>query len=205
MRTDCVVLFVACADRPENSMRWDSTRLELLRISVLPPGTQGGWLAFLRVLVEKLNATERAAVVASFELNTAESAALKKLDADAAKLEAALKSPGTRRPSDVWNALHAARADEVLMVLYDSGLRVVQDRIRAFYEKYQQQAGEITEEQVLATGAKRGTAKFERTFRSLIAARLNSRPKKVVEPEPEPVVMAAGVHQRNTTVAKRGI
>jgi adenosylmethionine-8-amino-7-oxononanoate aminotransferase len=81
----------------------------------------------------------------------------------------------------------------------------VQDRIRAFYEKYQQQAQEITEEQVLATGAKRGTAKFERTFKSLIAALLNARPKKVAEPEPEPVVMAAGVHPRNTTFAKRGI
>jgi 2-C-methyl-D-erythritol 4-phosphate cytidylyltransferase len=173
--------------------------------SVLPPGTQGGWLAFLRVLLEKLTAAERAAVVTSFEISPAESAALKKLDADAARLEAALASPGTRRPSHVWNALHAARTDEVLIVLYDSGVRLVQDRVRAFYEKYQQQAQEVTEEEVLATGAKRGTAKFERTFKSLIAARLNSRPKKAVEPEPEPAVMAAGVHPRNTTFAKRGI
>ena len=181
------------------------TKLEEAMHSVLPPGTPGGWLAFLRVLLEKLNATERAAVLRGFELNPVESAALKKLDADAARLEAALKSPGARRPSDVWNALHAAATDEVLIVLYDSGVRVVQDRIRAFYEKYQQQAQEITEEQVQATGAKPGTAKFEKTFRSLIAALLNARPKKVVEVEPEPAVMTAGVHPRNTTFAKRGI
>jgi tRNA nucleotidyltransferase/poly(A) polymerase len=181
------------------------TKLEKAMHSVLPPGTPGGWLAFLHVLLEKLAAPERAAVVSSFELSPAESAALGKLDADAARLETALKSPGTRRPSHIWNALHAAPTDEVLLVLYDSGARLVQDRIRAFYEKYQQQAQEITEEQVLATGAKRGTAKFERTFKSLIAALLNARPKKVAEPEPEPVVMAAGVHPRNTTFAKRGI
>jgi tRNA nucleotidyltransferase (CCA-adding enzyme) len=181
------------------------TRLEKAMHSVLPAGTPGGWLAFLRVLVEKLNAPERAAVVRGFELSPAESAAFKKLDGDAAKLETTLKSPGARRPSDIWNALHAASTDEVLMVLYESGVRLVQDRIRAFYEKYLQQAQEITEEQVLATGAKRGTAKFDKTLRALIASRLNSRPKKVVEPEPEPVVMAAGVQQRNTTSAKRGI
>jgi tRNA nucleotidyltransferase (CCA-adding enzyme) len=181
------------------------TKLEKAMHSVLPAGTPGGELAFLRVMVEKLNAAERAAVLRSFDLNPAESAAFKKLDTDAAKLETTLKSPGARRPSDVWNALHAASTDDVLMVLYGSGIRVVQDRIRAFYEKYLQQAQEITEEQVLATGAKRGTAKFDRTLKSLIAVRLNSRPKKVVEPEPEPAVMAAGVQPRNTTSAKRGI
>ena len=181
------------------------TKLEKAMHSVLPPRTQGGWLAFLRVLLEKLSAAERAAVVRSFELSPAESAAFRRLDAEAAKLETALKSPGARRPSDVWNALHAAPTDEVLIVLYESGVRAVQDRIRAFYEKYQQQAQEITEEQVLATGAKRGTAKFEKTFKALIAARLNARPKKVLEPEPEPAVMAAEVHPRNTTSAKRGI
>ncbi len=181
------------------------TKLEKAMHSVLPAGTPGGWLAFLRVLLEKLNASERASVVRSFELSPVETAAFKKLDADAAKLEAALKSPGARRPSDVWNVLHGASTDQVLMVLYESGVRVVQDRIRAFYEKYLQEAQEITEEQVLATGAKRGTAKFEKTFKALIAARLNARPKKVVEPEPEPAVLSAGVQPRNTTSAKRGI
>jgi tRNA nucleotidyltransferase (CCA-adding enzyme) len=181
------------------------TKLDQEMHSVLPPGRPGGWFAFLHVLLKKLDASERDAVVRSFELSPAESAAFRNLDADAAKLEADLKSPGTRRPSDVWNALHAAPTDEALMVLYESGVRVVQDRIRAFYEKYQQPALEITEEQVLSTGAKRGTAKFEKTFRSLIATRLNERPKKVVEPEPEPAVMTAGVHPRNTTCAKREI
>jgi len=180
------------------------TKLEKVMHSVLPPGTPGGWLAFLTVLVEKLDVSERAHVVRSFELTPEESTPYRKLESDAAKLEAALKSSRIHRPSDVWNALHEATTDVVLMVLYESGVRVVQDRIRAYFEKYLAQAQEITEEQVLATGAKPGTAKFDRTLKTLIVARLNSRPKKMVEPEPEPAVMAAGEQSRITS-PKRGV
>ena len=42
------------------------------------------------------------------------------------------------------------------MVLYDSGQRVVQDRIRAYYSKYLPLSQEVTEEQVVATGVKPG-------------------------------------------------
>lgn len=180
------------------------TKLEKSVHSVLPPGTPGGRVAFLNVMLEKLSAAERADALRCFELGDAEKTALKALDAEAKKLEAALKSPRVRRPSDVWNTLHDAPPDTIAMVLYDSVTRVVQDRIRAYYEKYLSQAQEITEEQVLATGAKQGTARFEKTLKALIAARLNSRPKKVAEPEPEPAVMAAGTQPR-TPIPKRGV
>jgi hypothetical protein len=69
----------------------------------------------------------------------------------------------------------------------------VQDRIRAYYQKYIGMAEEITDEQVAATGVKPGTPKFDKAKKAMIATHLNARPKKIVPPEPEPeVVPAAG-------------
>ena len=73
------------------------------------------------------------------------------------------------------------------MVLYDSAHRVVQDRIRAFYQKYLPLAQEVTEEQVAATGVKPGTPKFEKAFHNMVTTHLNARPKKIPPPEPEVV------------------
>jgi hypothetical protein len=160
------------------------TRLEKAMHSVLPPGSPGGLLAFISVLTEKLNMRERADAIRAFELSAAESATLKKLEAEAKKLESSIKSSRIHRPSDVWGVLHQASTDEIMMVLYNSNIRVVQDRIKAFYEKYLPQAQEVTEEEVAATGAKPGTPKFEKAMKSMITARLNARPRKPVEPEP---------------------
>jgi tRNA nucleotidyltransferase/poly(A) polymerase len=179
------------------------TKLEKAMHSVLPPGTSGGWLAFLHVLAETLTATERAGVVRGFELSPDESDAFKKLEADAKKLESTLKSPRLRRPSEVWNTLHNATTDEVLMVLYDSGVRLVHDRIGAFYEKYLQQAEEITDEQILAAGVKPGTPRFEKTRKALIATRLNSRPKKVIDPGADPAAAAGAAPMAQSAAATR--
>ncbi|MDP9168972.1 MAG: hypothetical protein M3N54_00020 [Acidobacteriota bacterium] len=154
--------------------------------SVLPASNQGGWLAFLNVLVEKLNAKESAEAVRAFELSPTEIAAWKKLEAQGKKLEAALKSAKVTRPSHVWQALDGVATDDILMVLYHSTQRVVQDRIRAYFEKYLPMSQEVTPEEIAATGAKPGTPKFEKARLALISARLNARPRKVV-PEPEPV------------------
>jgi tRNA nucleotidyltransferase (CCA-adding enzyme) len=161
-------------------------KFEKLRQSVIPQGSAGGWLSFLTILTEKLSVREKADVLKSFALNADEAAEFKKLEEKAKKLESSLKSARIHRPSDVWQVLREASTDEVLMVLYGSAARVVQDRIRAFYEKYLPQSREITEEQVAATGAKPGTPKFQKVFQTLIVQRLNARPRKVV-PEPEPV------------------
>ncbi|MGD1071367.1 MAG: hypothetical protein ABSB15_14595 [Bryobacteraceae bacterium] len=166
------------------------TRLEKVAHSVLPAGSPGGWLAFLNVLIEKLNTKERAEVVRACEMGAPEAAVWKKLDAQAKKLESVLKSPRTNRPSQVWLALEGATTDEVLMVLYHSPVRVVQDRIRAFYEKYLPQAQEVSDDQVAATGVKPGTPKFVKARQAMIAARLNARPRKIVPPEPEPEAVA---------------
>jgi hypothetical protein len=55
---------------------------------------------------------------------------------------------------------------------------------------------EVTDEEVAATGARPGTPKFEKARASLIAARLNAKPKKeedvAVEPEPLKAPIVAG-------------
>ena len=168
------------------------TRFEKLAHTVLPPGTNAGWLAFLTVLTEKMSPREKADLLQNFELPKKEAEGLKKLESGAKKLESALKSARITRPSHVYQALKDATSDEVLMVLYDSAQRVVQDRIRAYYQKYLPLAQEVTEEQVAATGVKPGTPKFEKAFRDMVTTHLNARPKKVPPPEPEviPVVPA---------------
>ncbi len=160
-------------------------RFEKLLHTVLPPDAKGGWLAFLTVLTEKLGPKEKAGILHDFALPKAEAEEFKKLEAQAKKLEAALKSAKVTRPSHVYAALHGASTDAVLMVLYESAQRVVQDRIRAYYQKYLPLAQEVTEEQVAATGVKPGTPKFEKAFQAMIATHLNARPKKVPPPEPE--------------------
>jgi tRNA nucleotidyltransferase (CCA-adding enzyme) len=161
------------------------TRFERLLHTVLPPETTGGLLGFLTVLTEKLTPREAADLVRALDLSKSEADALKKLEAQGKKLESALKSSRITKPSHVYDALHAATADEVLMVLYDSAQRVVQDRIRAYYSKYLPLAQEVTEEQVAATGVKPGTPKFEKAFRTMVTTHLNARPKKIPPPEPE--------------------
>ena len=172
-------------------------KFEALAHEVLPSGYEGGWLAFLCVLTEKLNQRERAEVVRAFELTPEETALWKNLEVQVAALEAALKATRIHKPSHVWEVLQAAPSDEVLLVLYRSTARVVQDRIRAYFEKYLPLAQEVTDEQVVEAGAKPGTPKFEKVRRTLIAALLNARPKKI-EPEPEvvPVAVAGGMRPR---------
>jgi tRNA nucleotidyltransferase/poly(A) polymerase len=166
------------------------TRLEKALHSVIPAGTPGGWLAFLSVLTEKLNPRERGDLLKAFELSRPEADGLKKLEAKAKKLDSALKSARIHKPSQVYEILETASVDEVLMVLYTSAQRVVQDRIRAYYQKYLPQAQEITEEQVAATGVKPGTPRFEKAYRNLLTTHLNARPRKVPPPEPEPAPAA---------------
>jgi tRNA nucleotidyltransferase (CCA-adding enzyme) len=164
-------------------------RLEKLAHTVLPPGSvqagNGGWLAFLEVLTEKLTPRESADLTRQFELPRKQADGLKNLASRARKLESALKSSRITKPSHVYDALNDATADEVLMVLYSSAQRVVQDRIRTYYQKYLPLAQEVTEEQVAATGVKPGTPKFEKAFRNMVTTHLNARPKKPPPPEPE--------------------
>jgi tRNA nucleotidyltransferase (CCA-adding enzyme) len=168
------------------------TRLAEIRQSIIPPGTEGGWLSFVAVLTEKIGVRDRAEALKSLGMDSDAAAALKNLFATAQQLEADLASPRMRRPSDVWNALRTASTDEILIALCRSKNSAVEERVRAYYEKYAPIAAEITDADVAASGAAAsgaapGTAKFEKARSSLIVARLNAKPPKE-EPELEPAI-----------------
>jgi tRNA nucleotidyltransferase/poly(A) polymerase len=138
---------------------------------------------FLAVLFEKLNAKERAAVINTVELTKAEAASVQKLETSAKKLERELKSPKLQKPSRLFQLLSKHPGEQVLYLLVYSQQRIVQDRIRNYFQKYLPASLEVTDEMVTATGIAAGTSKFERAKEEMIFKRLDARPKK---PEPQP-------------------
>ena len=76
----------------------------------------------------------------------------------------------------------------MLFLLLRSEHRLVQDRIRNYFQKHLPLAQEVTDEEVRAKGVEPGTPKYEKAKEELIAARLNARPKK---PTPEELAAAA--------------
>lgn len=138
---------------------------------------------FLYFLAEKLTPREKTALVRATAMRKAEVQLWQKLDARAKKLEKELKSPKLNRPSQVYQLLSKAPGDQVLFLLIRSPLRLVQDRVRNYLQKYLPLAQEVTDEEVCAKGAQPGTPKFRKVKEDLIAQKLNARPKKVVPEE----------------------
>jgi tRNA nucleotidyltransferase (CCA-adding enzyme) len=142
---------------------------------------------FLAVLLEKLNAKERAALIQSAALTKAEIAAAQKIDAAANKLEKILKSAKLQKASQLYQVLVKAPGELVLYLMVYSDQRLVQDRIKNYFAKYLPASLEITDEMVAATGVAPGTPKFQRAKEEMILTRLDARPKKpAAEPEPPP-------------------
>jgi tRNA nucleotidyltransferase/poly(A) polymerase len=140
---------------------------------------------FLNVLLEKLNAKERAEVIKAAELSKAEIAASQKLDAAAKKLERDLKSAKLQKASHLYQLLFSAPGEAILYLLLHSTQRIVQDRIKNYFQKHLPASLEITDEMVAATGVTPGTPKFNKAKEQMILTRLDARPKKPA-PEPEP-------------------
>jgi tRNA nucleotidyltransferase/poly(A) polymerase len=140
---------------------------------------------FLSVLLEKLNAKERAALINAAELTKAEVNAWQKLDASARKLERELKSAKLQKASSLYHLLIKAPGELVLYLLVYSEQRLVQDRIRNYFQKYLPASLEISDEVVAATGVAPNTPKFQKAKEEMIVTRLDARPKKPA-PEPEP-------------------
>jgi tRNA nucleotidyltransferase (CCA-adding enzyme) len=166
---------------------------------LIPPGVRfplDNLGLFLYLLAEKLTPKEKAALVKATAMHKSEVELWQKLDARAKKLERELKSPKLNRPSQVYQALAGAPGDQVLFLLLRSSLRLVQDRIRNYLQKYLPAAQEVTDDEVRAKGAAPGTPKFRKLKEEIIAQRLNARPKKVTPEEapaapPEPSSPAA--------------
>ena len=142
---------------------------------------------FLTVLMEKLNPKERAALANAAALTKAEVASLQKLEAAAKKFDKDLRSPKLQKASQLYQVLVKAPGELVIYLLVYSEQRLVQDRIRNYFQKYLPASLEITDEMVIAAhpGLVAGTPKFHKAKEEMIYTRLDSRPKKPA-PEPEP-------------------
>ena len=85
--------------------------------------------------------------------------------------------------------------EQVLYLVVYSTQRLVQDRIRNYFQKYLPASLEITDEVVAAAGVAPGTPKFQKAKEEMILTRLDARPKKP-EPVPEPPSASADVELR---------
>ena len=159
------------------------SKLEKLKKSLaLPPdGWTDGWRSFFIVLTEELSVKDKAELCAKVGLSKEDLESFKKLQANAKKLEAALKSPNLRKPSQIYDLVQASQPDVVLYVLFESTQRLVQDRVRNYIQKHLPLVQEIPEAEFVAEGIVPGSKNYEKARASFIAARLNARPKKVEE------------------------
>ncbi|MEO8098658.1 MAG: hypothetical protein ABI811_13225 [Acidobacteriota bacterium] len=141
---------------------------------------------FLEALLEKLNAKEAAALVKAAGITRAEVSAKEKLAPAAKKLEKALQSAKLQKASALYQLLVKSPGEQILYLAMHSGQRLVQDRIKHYFQKYLPMSLEVTDELVAATGAVPGTPKFAKAKEDMILKTLDARPKKVAPP-PEPV------------------
>lgn len=141
---------------------------------------------FLFFLAEKLPAREKQELIHNVQMHKSEVAQWQKIEAGARVLDRTLRSPKLHKPSQVFEVLQAAPPELALFLVVRSGHRLVQDRIRNYFQKYLPAAQEVTTQDVIAAGAQPGSTKFKRLREELITARLNGRPKKAPPAEPSP-------------------
>jgi tRNA nucleotidyltransferase (CCA-adding enzyme) len=141
---------------------------------------------FLYVLTEKLSPKEKQALVKATEMPKADADLWHKLEAQAKKLETALRSPRIRKASQVYHILSAAAPEDVLFVMYHSTLKPVQERMRNYFSKYVVTVQEITPEEWATIPGTPGTPKYAKAREEFVARRLDQKVKKPVEPPPEP-------------------
>jgi tRNA nucleotidyltransferase/poly(A) polymerase len=141
---------------------------------------------FLYVLTEKLTPRERQTLPKAIEMPKADVDAWHKLEARAKKLESALKSARIRKPSQVYHIVAAAAPDEVLFLLYRSAVKPVQDRLRAYFQKYLLTIQEITPDEWASIDTKPGTKQYVKAREEFITERLDRRPPRKPPEEPPP-------------------
>jgi len=141
---------------------------------------------FLYFLTEKLPVKDRAAFIKTTGLSKREVELWQKLEAKAKKLERELKSAKLQKPSKVYLALAGVPGDQILFLLAHSAERLVHDRIKNYLQKYLPSAQEVTDRDVIATGVKPGTPKFQKVREDMILTKLDARPKKIPPPVETP-------------------
>jgi tRNA nucleotidyltransferase/poly(A) polymerase len=189
-----VAMFVAPLTGPKLNLQGLAKLEKLARLLPDDPKTRAARLGpFFWVLAEKLTPKEKQALVKGAELAKADADAWQKLDPKVKKLETALRSPRIRKPSQVYQIVSAAAAEEVELLLYRSELKPVQERLRNYFQKYLPLVLEIAPQEFAALDGKPGTPKYQKARDALVANRLDRRPPRVTPdavspppPAPEP-------------------
>jgi tRNA nucleotidyltransferase (CCA-adding enzyme) len=148
---------------------------------------------FLYFLTEKLPVKDRAGFIKTVGISRREVDQWQKLEAKAKKLEKELKSAKLQKPSKVYQALTDVPGDQILFLLAHSSERLVHDRIKNYLQKYLPSAQEVTDRDILATGARPGTPKFEKVREEMILTKLDARPKKIPPPVEAPAAGGPGL------------
>ncbi len=148
---------------------------------------------FLYALTAKLTPKDKSALIKAAEIPKSEIEVWRNLEPRAKKVEQALKSPRVRKPSGIYEILAAAPADVLVFLLCNSEHRVVQERVRNYLQKYLPAMQEVPPAEWEALEGQPGTPRYNRSRHALLAAHLDARPKKVVEPEPVVPVLPVDV------------
>ncbi len=174
-----VSIFVAALTGPKLNIHGMAKFEKLARLMPDDPRTRASRVGpFFWVLAQNLTPKEKQALIKGAELSKADVDAWQKLEPRAKKLETALRSPNLRKPSQVYQAVSAAAPDEILLLLYHSQLKLVQERLRNYFQKYLPLVQEIPPEEFAALDVKPGMPKYEKAHEALIANRLDRRPPR---------------------------
>lgn len=144
------------------------------------------YVLFLALLFEKLSGKERNQMIAAVGLEKSVADAAQKLESRSAKFEKELAAAKINRPSALYTFLSKIPGEVLIYASMKSSQRIVVDRLKNYFQKYLPTAQEVTAEDVIEQGGQPGTAKFDKIYKELVAARLDARPKKVVVEEPPP-------------------
>jgi tRNA nucleotidyltransferase/poly(A) polymerase len=139
---------------------------------------------YMFALTDTLSPREKQALAKYLEFSRAETNQWLQLDARSKKLAAALRSPRIRKPSQVYHLVSTAAPDQVMYLMYASPLKPVQDRLRAYFQKYLPAVDEITPVEWATVEAK--PSRQQKAREEFIANRLDRRPPRKPEPEPPP-------------------
>lgn len=154
---------------------------------MVPFGTQlkeDRFSLFLHTITEKWTLKEKLAFIKNCKLSKREVDGWKGLEAKSKSLQNTLKSAKLQKPSLIYFTLVDAPAELIFMLLSKSPLRIVQDRIKNYLQKYLPAAMEITEEEFLLGGGNPATPKGLLIRKKLIAAKLDARPRKAPTADP---------------------
>jgi tRNA nucleotidyltransferase/poly(A) polymerase len=141
------------------------------------------FITFLHTISEKWTPKDKQTFVKNCKLSKREADAWKNLPTRAKSLENTLKSPKLQKASLVYQALEPVPAEIIFALLASSSQRLVQDRIKNYFQKYLPTALEVTPDTIAAEGLDPASPKGIALRKQLIATRLDARPRRATAPD----------------------